>query len=40
MFLSEKTAKNYVSSLLTKLGLQRRSQAAALAARRGGSSED
>lgn len=33
MFLSEKTAKNYVSSLLGKLGLQRRSQAAALAAR-------
>ncbi len=31
--LSEKTAKNYVSSLLAKLGLQRRSQAAALAAR-------
>jgi two-component system, NarL family, response regulator DevR len=39
MFLSEKTAKNYVSSLLTKLGLQRRSQAAALAARRAGSSD-
>jgi two-component system, NarL family, response regulator DevR len=33
MFLSEKTAKNYVSSLLAKLGLQRRSQAAALVAR-------
>jgi DNA-binding NarL/FixJ family response regulator len=33
MFLSEKTAKNYVSSLLGKLGLQRRSQAAALVAR-------
>ncbi|HEY5985420.1 MAG TPA: response regulator transcription factor [Streptosporangiaceae bacterium] len=33
MFLSEKTAKNYVSSLLAKLGLQRRSQAAALSAR-------
>lgn len=33
MFLSEKTAKNYVSSLLTKLGMHRRSQAAALAAR-------
>jgi DNA-binding NarL/FixJ family response regulator len=31
--LSEKTAKNYVSSVLAKLGLQRRSQAAALAAR-------
>jgi DNA-binding NarL/FixJ family response regulator len=34
MFLAEKTAKNYVSSLLGKLGMQRRSQAAALAARR------
>jgi DNA-binding NarL/FixJ family response regulator len=33
MFLSEKTVKNYVSSLLTKLGMQRRTQAAALAAR-------
>ncbi len=36
MFLSEKTAKNYVSSLLAKLGLHRRSQAAALAARLSG----
>jgi two-component system, NarL family, response regulator DevR len=35
MFLSEKTVKNYVSSLLTKLGMHRRSQAAALAARIG-----
>jgi DNA-binding NarL/FixJ family response regulator len=35
MFLSEKTVKNYVSSLLTKLGMQRRSQAAAMAARLG-----
>lgn len=34
MFLSEKTVKNYVSSLLTKLGLSHRSQAAALAAKR------
>jgi two-component system, NarL family, response regulator DevR len=33
MFLSEKTVKNHVSSLLTKLGMQRRTQAAALAAR-------
>jgi DNA-binding NarL/FixJ family response regulator len=33
MFLSEKTVKNYVSSLLGKLGLQRRAQAAAFAAR-------
>ncbi|HTT53329.1 MAG TPA: response regulator transcription factor [Streptosporangiaceae bacterium] len=33
MFLSEKTAKNYVSTVLGKLGMHRRSQAAALAAR-------
>jgi two-component system, NarL family, response regulator DevR len=33
MCLAEKTAKNYVSSVLTKLGMQRRSQAAAFAAR-------
>jgi DNA-binding NarL/FixJ family response regulator len=33
MFLAEKTAKNYVSSLLAKLGMQRRAQAAAFAAR-------
>ncbi|HEY7147395.1 MAG TPA: response regulator transcription factor [Streptosporangiaceae bacterium] len=33
MFLAEKTAKNYVSSLLTKLGMQRRSQAAAFVTR-------
>jgi DNA-binding NarL/FixJ family response regulator len=31
MFLSEKTIKNYVSSLLAKLGLERRTQAAVLA---------
>lgn len=30
MFLSEKTVKNYVSTLLAKLGLQRRTQAAVL----------
>ncbi|CAB4663332.1 unannotated protein [freshwater metagenome] len=35
MFLAEKTVKNYVSSLLGKLGLERRTQAAALAARLG-----
>lgn len=35
MFLSEKTVKNYVSALLTKLGMNRRSQAAALVARIG-----
>jgi two-component system response regulator DevR len=33
MFLAEKTAKNYVSSLLAKLGLERRSQAAVVAVR-------
>lgn len=32
LFLAEKTVKNYVSSLLAKLGLQRRTQAAILAA--------
>jgi DNA-binding NarL/FixJ family response regulator len=31
MFLAEKTVKNYVSSLLAKLGLERRTQAAVLA---------
>jgi two-component system response regulator DevR len=31
MFLAEKTVKNYVSRLLTKLGMQRRTQAAAFA---------
>jgi two-component system, NarL family, response regulator DevR len=33
MFLAEKTVKNYVSSLLGKLGLERRTQAAVLATR-------
>ena len=33
MFLAEKTIKNYVSSLLAKLGLQRRTQAALFAAK-------
>jgi DNA-binding NarL/FixJ family response regulator len=33
MFLAEKTVKNYVSNLLAKLGMERRSQAAAYAAR-------
>lgn len=28
LFLAEKTVKNYVSGLLTKLGMQRRTQAA------------
>jgi two-component system response regulator DevR len=33
MRLAEKTVKNYVSHLLAKLGLQRRTQAAILATR-------
>jgi DNA-binding NarL/FixJ family response regulator len=33
IFLAEKTVKNYVSSLLSKLGMERRSEAAAFAAR-------
>ncbi|MEW1840448.1 helix-turn-helix transcriptional regulator, partial [Nonomuraea angiospora] len=33
LFLAEKTVKNYVSNLLAKLNMQRRTQAAALAAR-------
>lgn len=33
MFLAEKTVKNYVSNLLSKLGMERRSQAASFAAR-------
>ncbi|GIJ44338.1 DNA-binding response regulator [Virgisporangium aliadipatigenens] len=33
MFLAEKTVKNYVSSLLAKLGLERRTQAAILASK-------
>jgi two-component system, NarL family, response regulator DevR len=33
MFLAEKTVKNYVSTILSKLGLQRRTQAAVLAAK-------
>jgi DNA-binding NarL/FixJ family response regulator len=40
MVLSEKTAKNYVSAVLTKLGMQRRAQAAAFAARLAESSDD
>jgi two-component system response regulator DevR len=33
LFIAEKTVKNYVSSLLGKLGLERRTQAAVLAAK-------
>jgi DNA-binding NarL/FixJ family response regulator len=33
MFLAEKTVKNYVSALFAKLGMERRTQAAALATR-------
>ena len=35
LFLAEKTVKNYVSRILEKLGLHRRAEAAAFAARRG-----
>ena len=34
VFLSDKTVKNYVSSILSKLNLQRRAQAAAFVAKR------
>jgi two-component system response regulator DevR len=33
MFLAEKTVKNYVSNLLAKMGMQRRTEAAVYAAR-------
>jgi DNA-binding NarL/FixJ family response regulator len=33
MFLAEKTVKNYVSGLFAKLGMERRTQAAAYAVR-------
>ncbi len=33
MYLAEKTVKNYVSNLLSKLGMERRTEAAALSAR-------
>ena len=35
-FLAEQTVKNYVSTLLAKLGMERRTQAAAYAARLSG----
>jgi two-component system response regulator DevR len=38
VYLSDKTVKNYVSSILSKLNLQRRAQAAAYLAKRHGSS--
>ncbi|MDP6283099.1 MAG: response regulator transcription factor [Acidimicrobiales bacterium] len=34
LFIAEKTVKNYITSLFSKLGIRRRSEAAALAARR------
>ena len=40
MFLAEKTVKNYVSALLHKLGLERRTQAAVLATRLLGPADD
>jgi len=33
MFLAEKTVKNYISALFAKLGMERRTQAAAFAVR-------
>ena len=33
LYLAEKTVKNYVSNMLSKLGMDRRSEAAAYAAR-------
>ena len=33
MFLAEKTVKNYVSNLLAKLGMERRTQAAVFASK-------
>ncbi|MGH3361433.1 MAG: helix-turn-helix domain-containing protein, partial [Nocardioides sp.] len=33
LYLAEKTVKNYVSSILSKLGLERRTQAAVLASK-------
>ena len=33
MFLAEKTVKNYVSNLLAKMGMSRRTEAAVYAAR-------
>lgn len=40
MFLAEKTAKNYVSSLLAKLGMHRRAEAAAFAVRHASDHDD
>ena len=40
VFLSDKTVKNYVSSILSKLNLRRRSEAAAFIAERRARSND
>ena len=40
MHLAEKTVKNYVSNLLAKLGMERRTQAAVFAARLDASDDD
>jgi len=40
LFLAEKTVKNYVSNMLGKLGMSRRAEAAAYAARRSGKNSD
>ena len=37
LFLAEKTVKNYVSNVLAKLGMSRRTEAAVYAVRLGGS---
>jgi DNA-binding NarL/FixJ family response regulator len=40
MFLAEKTVKNYVSAVFAKLGMERRTQAAAYAVRAFGEQHD
>jgi DNA-binding NarL/FixJ family response regulator len=40
LFLAEKTVKNYISGLFSKLGMERRTQAAAYAARLSSDSGD
>jgi len=39
MYLAEKTVKNYVSRLLSKLGMERRTQAAVFASKLGAESD-
>ena len=40
VFLSDKTVKNYVSSVLTKLNLERRAQTSMVVARRHSAGDD